>query len=132
DFLALDVTDSSRVKHSIGERGPFEVLVNCAGVNRPTELVKVRDEDLDAVIDLNVKAAFYVTRAVATGLLAAEKAGSIINISSQMGHVGCPGRTVYCATKHAIEGMTKALAWELGPRGIRVNSVCPTFIETSL
>lgn len=130
DFLPLDVTDSARVTQAIETHGPFEVLVNCAGMNRPTELVNVKDEDLDAVVDLNVKAAFYVTRAVTSGLLKAGKQGSIINVSSQMGHVGSPGRTVYCATKHAIEGMTKALAWELGPRGIRVNSVCPTFIET--
>ena len=87
---------------------------------------------IDAVLDLNVKAAFYVTRATTRGLLAAKLPGSIINVSSQMGRVGSPRRTLYCASKHAIEGMTKALAWELGPANIRVNTVCPTFIETSM
>jgi NAD(P)-dependent dehydrogenase (short-subunit alcohol dehydrogenase family) len=106
-------------------------LVNNAGMNRPKPLVDTPDEDIDAVFDLNVKATFYVTREVTRRLLAAGEQGSIINVSSQMGHVGSPRRTLYCATKHSIEGMTKALAWELGPAGIRVNTVCPTFIETA-
>jgi len=131
ESLTLDVTDSARVSEVIDARGPFDVLVNSAGMNRPMELVDVKDEDIDAIIALNVKATFYVARAVARGLLKAERHGSLINVSSQMGHVGSPGRTVYCASKHAIEGMTKALAWELGPKGIRVNTVCPTFIETT-
>lgn len=125
------MTDSAWVSEVLEVRGPFDVLVNSAGMNRPMELVNVEDEDIDAIIALNVKATFYVARAVARGLLKAERHGSLINVSSQMGHVGSPGRTVYCASKHAIEGMTKALAWELGPNGIRVNTVCPTFIETS-
>ncbi|AJX01022.1 SDR family NAD(P)-dependent oxidoreductase [Burkholderia gladioli pv. gladioli] len=132
EFLALDVTDSARVSAVIEARGPFDVLVNSAGMNRPMELVSVPDEDIDAILALNVKAAFYVSRAVVKGLLKAGKQGSLINVSSQMGHAGSPGRTVYCASKHAMEGMTKALAWELGSKGIRVNTVCPTFIETSL
>ncbi|ACC76386.1 SDR family NAD(P)-dependent oxidoreductase [Paraburkholderia caribensis] len=131
DAMVLDITDSARVSEAINELGPFDVLVNSAGMNRPMNLVDVTDEDLDAVIALNVKATFYVSRAVSKGLLNAKKPGSIVNVSSQMGHVGSPGRTVYCATKHAIEGMTKALAWELGPQQIRVNTVCPTFIETA-
>jgi NAD(P)-dependent dehydrogenase (short-subunit alcohol dehydrogenase family) len=105
--------------------------VNSAGMNRPTELVNVKDEDIDAIFAVNVKAAFYLSRAVAKGLLEAKQTGSIINISSLMGHVGSPGRTVYCASKHAVEGLTKALAWELGAHGIRVNTLCPTFIETA-
>ena len=90
------------------------------------------DADLDAVIDVNLKAAFYLAREVARGLQAAGRPGSLITVSSQMGHVGGPRRTLYCATKHAVEGFTKALAWELGPSGIRVNTLCPTFIETPL
>ncbi len=90
----------------------------------------MRDADIDAVLALNVKAALYVTRAVVGSLLAAGRPGSVINMSSQMGLVGGPKRALYCASKHAIEGMTKALAWELGAQGIRVNSLCPTFIET--
>lgn len=131
DCIALDVTDSDRVSEVVASRGPFNILVNSAGMNRPANLVDVTDEDLDAVMTLNVKAAFYVSRAVAKGLLEAGETGSLINVSSQMGHVGSPGRTVYCATKHAIEGMTKSLAWELGSHEIRVNTVCPTFIETA-
>ncbi|WP_150669870.1 SDR family NAD(P)-dependent oxidoreductase [Pandoraea anhela] len=130
--LVLDVTDSASVDDAVQRLGPFNILVNCAGMNRPKALVSVTDDDLHEVFDLNVKAAFYTARAVARGLLAAGQPGSLINISSQMGQVGSPRRTVYCASKHAIEGMTKALAWELGIHGVRVNSICPTFIETAL
>jgi len=84
------------------------------------------------VMALNVRSVYFTTRAVARGLVAADLEGSIINISSQMGHVGGVGRTVYCASKHALEGFTKALAWELGESGIRVNTLCPTFIETPM
>ena len=132
DHLVLDVTDSQAVNEKLTAAGPFQILVNNAGLNRPKPLVEVEDSDIDAVFDLNVKAAFYVTRTVTRGLLAAGLPGSIINISSQMGVVGSPRRTLYCASKHAMEGMTKALAWELGPAGIRVNTVCPTFIETAM
>ena len=128
----VDVTDPVAVRAGIEQLGPFPILVNNAGTNRPALLVDMRDEDLDAVLDLNVKAAFYVAREVARGLVGAAMPGSLINISSQMGHVGGPRRTVYCATKHALEGFTKALAWELGPANIRVNSICPTFIETEM
>lgn len=130
--LVLDVTDSRAVEAALTAAGPFQILVNNAGLNRPKLLVDVEDADIDAVFDLNVKAAFYVTRSVARGLLAAGLPGSIINVSSQMGVVGSPRRTLYCASKHAMEGMTKALAWELGAAAIRVNSVCPTFIETAM
>lgn len=130
--LPLDVTDADAVRHEIGERGPFDILVNSAGTNRPSELAQMRDEDLDFVVDVNLKAAFYLAREVARGLQAAGRPGSLITLSSQMGHVGGPKRTLYCATKHALEGFTKALAWELGPHGIRVNTLCPTFIETPL
>ena len=132
ESLVLDVTDTDAVRTQLGQRGPFQILVNNAGMNRPKPLVQLADEDIDAVLDLNVKAVFHVTRVVAKGLLDAGQRGSIIHISSQMGHVGSANRTIYCASKHAIEGMTKALAWELGPAGIRVNTVCPTFIETEM
>ena len=132
DYLVLDVTDSQAVNKQLGARGPFQILVNNAGINRPKELVQLEDDDIDAVLNLNVKAAFYVTRMVAKGLLAAGLPGSVINISSQMGRVGSPRRTLYCASKHAIEGMSKALAWELGHANIRVNTVCPTFLETAM
>ena len=128
----VDVTDSAAVRAGIGRLGPFPILVNNAGTNRPALLVDTQDQDLDAVLDLNVKAAFYVAREVARGLLSEKIPGSLINISSQMGVVGGPKRTVYCATKHALEGFTKALAWELGSANIRVNSICPTFVETDM
>ena len=142
-YAALDVTQAKDVAewmaHDIATHGPFDILVNNAGMNRPSTLIEMQDADLDAVIDLNIKAAFYVAREMARGLLAADdgkggkgKPGSIINMSSQMGHVGGPRRTLYCATKHAIEGMTKALAWELGRHQIRVNTLCPTYIETPM
>ncbi len=130
--LPLDVTDAQAVRREVAARGPFQVLVNSAGTNRPSTLAEMADADLDRVMDLNVKAAFYLAREVARGLQAAGLPGSLITISSQMGHVGGPRRTLYCATKHAVEGLTKALAWELGPCCIRVNTVCPTFIETAM
>ena len=130
--LELDVTDSRAVTQAVAERGPFGILVNSAGTNRPALLTETSDADLDAVLALNVKAAFYLVREVARGLIAADRPGSLITISSQMGHVGGPRRTVYCASKHAVEGLTKALAWELGGHRIRVNTLCPTFIETAM
>lgn len=130
--LVLDVTDSAAVDRAVAQGEPFDILVNNAGMNRPKPLVEQPDEDIDAVLDLNVKAAFYTSRAVARRLLADGRPGSIVNVSSQMGHVGSPHRTLYCASKHALEGMTRALAWELGAGGIRVNTVCPTFIETPM
>ena len=130
--MVLDVTDSAAVQRELAARAPFQVLVNNAGMNRPKPLVDIPDEDLDAVLDLNVKSAFVVSRVVVQALTTAGLPGSIINISSQMGRVGAPRRTLYCASKHALEGMTKALAWEVGPAGIRVNTLCPTFIETDL
>jgi len=132
NFLVVDVTDSAAVDREIGARGPFQILVNNAGMNRPKELGALTDADIDAVLNLNVKAAFYVTRTVVRGLQGSGLAGSVINVSSQMGHVGSPRRSLYCASKHAIEGMTRALAWELGRFNIRVNTVCPTFIETAM
>ncbi len=133
---ALDVTDSAAVADLVAgqaRRGaPFDILVNNAGMNRPGPITQLADADLDAVLALNVKSAFFVAREVVRALLAAGRPGSIINLSSQMGHVGGLDRTVYCATKHALEGLTKALAWEVGRHGIRVNTLCPTFIETAM
>ena len=130
--LVLDVTDSAAVTRAMAERPPFDILVNSAGTNRPAPLTQTSDADLDAVLELNVRATLLVCREVARGMIAAGRGGSIVTISSQMGHVGGPMRTVYCASKHAVEGMTKALAWELGPHGIRANTLCPTFIETAM
>ena len=109
----------------------LDVLVNNAGTNRPQPFLEVTDEALDGMLDLNVRAAFRVARSAARVMMR-RGGGSIVNMSSQMGHVGSPRRTVYCMTKHGIEGLTKAMAVELGPHGIRVNTVSPTFIETPL
>ena len=130
--VVLDITDIQASSDWIGAAMPFDVLVNNAGTNRPGPFVETKVEDYDAVFALNVRAVFFMTQAVTRRLIAVGKPGSIINISSQMGHVGAATRAVYCATKHALEGMTKAMAAELGPHGIRVNTICPTFIETPL
>ena len=130
--FAIDVTDTAAITQLISEQGPFHILVNNAGTNRPAPCIDYTEPDYDDVMALNVRSVYFTTRAVARGLVAAGLEGSIINISSQMGHVGGAGRTVYCASKHALEGFTKALAWELGESGIRVNTLCPTFIETPM
>jgi NAD(P)-dependent dehydrogenase (short-subunit alcohol dehydrogenase family) len=132
DALPLDVTDLDAVQAAIAKAEPFDVLVNNAGTNRPKMLMDVTGEDFDVVMGLNVRAAFFMAQAVARRLLEAKRPGSIINISSQMGHVGAARRTVYCASKHAMEGFTKAMAIELAPHNIRVNSLGPTFLETPM
>jgi NAD(P)-dependent dehydrogenase (short-subunit alcohol dehydrogenase family) len=132
DALALDVTDLAAMRSAIAQAEPFDVLVNNAGTNRPAYLMDVTIEDFDFVFRLNVRAAFFVAQAVARRLVEAKRPGSIINISSQMGHVGAARRTVYCASKHAMEGFTKAMAVELAPHNIRVNSLGPTFLETPM
>ena len=132
DALTLDVTDIEAVRKALSERAPYQVLVNNAGMNRPKPLGEVTIDDYDAVMGLNVRAAFFMAQTVATRLLAEKLPGSIVNISSQMGHVGAARRTVYCASKHAMEGFTKAMAIELAPHNIRVNSLGPTFLETPM
>jgi NAD(P)-dependent dehydrogenase (short-subunit alcohol dehydrogenase family) len=132
DALVLDVTDLDAVKAAIAAADPFNILVNNAGTNRPKYLMDVTVEDYDVIMGLNVRAAFFVAQAVARRLVEAKRPGSIINISSQMGHVGAARRTVYCASKHAMEGFTKAMAVELAPHNIRVNSLGPTFLETPM
>lgn len=132
DALELDVTDSARVKSAIAERAPYDVLVNNAGINQPVTFLDVTEAQYDMIMTLNVRAAYFVAQAVAQRLVAAGRSGSIINVSSQMGHVGAANRTVYCASKWAMEGMTRSMAVDLAPQGIRVNTLCPTFIETPL
>jgi NAD(P)-dependent dehydrogenase (short-subunit alcohol dehydrogenase family) len=132
EALCLDVTDLAATRAAIADAEPFDVLVNNAGMNRPAFLLDVKVEDFDAIFSLNVRAAFFTAQAVARRLIAAKRAGSIINISSQMGHVGAARRSVYCASKHAVEGFTKAMAIELAPHNIRVNSLGPTFLETPM
>nr|WP_254446804.1 SDR family NAD(P)-dependent oxidoreductase [Ruegeria sp. HKCCD8929] len=130
--LILDVTDISAVERAVETLPGLDVFVNNAGTNHPKPLADATEDDYHVIMDLNVKAAIFCARAVADRMAREGTAGSIINMSSQMGHVGAKNRTLYCASKWAIEGFTKALAIELGGSGIRVNTICPTFIETPL
>ncbi len=132
DILPLDITDVAATEAALAARPAFDALVNSAGLARHTPAIDTTPSDYDAVTDLNVRAAFFLTRTVAKRLLAEGKPGSLINITSQMAHVGGPERAVYSATKHAVEGMTKSMAIEWGPHGIRVNTIAPTFIRTAL
>ena len=127
---ALDAT-SDALLEQIEALGQLDVLVNNAGINRPQPFLEVTDENLDLLLNLNVRAAFRVARSAAR-VMVRQQSGSIIHMSSQMGHVGSPTRTVYCATKHALEGLSRAMAVELAPQGIRVNTVAPTFIATPM
>ncbi|WP_346910160.1 SDR family NAD(P)-dependent oxidoreductase [uncultured Roseibium sp.] len=127
-----DVMDVAGFSNLIENEAPFDILVNNAGTNRPKPLSEVTEEDYDAVMNLNVRAVYFATKAVAKSMIVAGRGGSIMTLSSQMGHVGAANRTIYCASKWAIEGFTKALACELGPHKIRVNTICPTFIETPM
>jgi NAD(P)-dependent dehydrogenase (short-subunit alcohol dehydrogenase family) len=128
----LDVSDIAVVKAFFASRPAFDILVNNAGTNRPKPMCEVSEEDYDAVYDLNVKAAFFVAQACAQKMIAEGAKGSLIHISSQMGHVGGPNRSLYCGSKWALEGMNKAFALDLAAHGIRSNTIAPTFIETPL
>lgn len=132
ETLQLDVSDIAAVKAAIAGRPADDILLNNAGTNRPKPFTSVSEEDYDAVLDLNLKSAYFVGQAVAARMIAAGRGGSIIQMSSQMGHVGGPTRTLYCASKWGLEGLTKAMALDLAQYQIRVNTICPTFIETPL
>lgn len=129
---ALDVTDRAAVRALVAAEGPFDALLNNAGTNIREPFLEVQDASVDTLLDLNIRAMFTVAQAVAQGMAEAGKAGAILNLSSVNGHVAGANRSVYTATKHAVEGMTKAMAFELGPKGIRVNAICPGFVETPL
>jgi NAD(P)-dependent dehydrogenase (short-subunit alcohol dehydrogenase family) len=129
---ALDVTDRAAVRGFVAAEPPFGILVNNAGTNIREPFLEVRDDSLDQLLDLNVRAMFTVAQAVARRLVAAGQPGSLINVSSINGHRGGVNRSAYTATKHAVEGATKGMAAELGPHGIRVNTLCPFFVETPL
>jgi NAD(P)-dependent dehydrogenase (short-subunit alcohol dehydrogenase family) len=130
--LVMDVTDIETSQQQIDELGPFNILLNSAGLARHSAALETTIADFDAVTEINFKSSYFITQAVAKGLIASKKSGSLINISSQMAHVGGVERAVYSATKHAVEGMTKSMAIEWGKYGIRVNTICPTFIKTAL
>lgn len=132
EVMEINISDVEATGAAVAGRGPFDILVNSAGLARHTPALETEAEDFDAVSDLNVRGAYFLTRSVAKGLIEAGRPGSLINISSQMAHVGGIDRAVYCATKHAVEGFTKAMAIEFGPNNVRVNTICPTFIVTPL
>lgn len=130
--LPLDMAEVAHAREAITAAGPFDVAVNSAGLARHGPALATAEEDFDAVAAVNLKGAYFFAQAVAEGMRDAGRGGSIVTISSQMGHVGGVDRAVYAATKHAVEGMTKSMAIEWGPFGIRVNTICPTFLRTDL
>ena len=128
----LDVSDIPAVKAFFESCPAFQILVNNAGTNRPKPMWDVTAEDYDAVFDLNVKSAFFVAQACAQKMIAEGTQGSLIHMSSQMGHVGGPNRSLYCGSKWALEGINKAFALDLAAHGIRSNTIAPTFVETPM
>jgi NAD(P)-dependent dehydrogenase (short-subunit alcohol dehydrogenase family) len=128
--VPCDVTDAAQVRAAFAALAPPSVLVACAGGNRPERFLDVGEEALDWSWRLNVRGAFLTAQAAAARMIG--RGGAIVFVTSQMGHVGAPLRTVYCAAKHAVEGLSKAMALELAPHGIRVNAVAPTFVETPM
>lgn len=132
EAATLDVTDLASIAGFFAERPAFQVLVNNAGTNRPKPMTDVTEADYDAVLDLNLKSAFFVAQACVRRMLAEQVQGSLIHIGSQMGHVGGPNRSLYCASKWALEGMSKAFALDLAAYGIRSNTIAPTFIMTPM
>jgi NAD(P)-dependent dehydrogenase (short-subunit alcohol dehydrogenase family) len=130
--IALDIADVTATAAQVSETGPYDILVNSAGLARHGPATKTQAVDFDAAFATNVRGAYFLAQAVANGLIETARPGSLITISSQMAHVGGIDRAVYSATKHAIEGFTKSMAIEWGPLGIRVNTICPTFIRTAL
>ncbi len=129
---ALDIGDLDAMNAALDGHDPFDVVVNSAGLARHAPAVDTTWEDYDAVMGVNLRAAFFLSVAAARGMKSAGKRGSIIHISSQMGHVGGIDRAVYAASKHGLEGMIKSMAIEWGPLGIRINTICPTFVRTPL
>lgn len=127
-----DVTDSQALRTLLANIAPLHILVNNAGTNIPRAFTAVSDAELDTLLELNLRACFVAAQAAAAGMLRQGQPGVILNVGSQMGHVGASERTAYCMTKHGLEGLTKAMAVELAPHGIRVNSLAPTFVDTPL
>lgn len=125
-----DVADLVRLEALFDK--PYDVVINAAGLARHGAALDTTPDDFDAVMAVNLRAAYFLSQYAARALISAGKGGSIIQVSSQMGHVGGPDRAVYCASKHALEGMVKAMALEWGPKAIRVNTLCPTFVKTPL
>jgi NAD(P)-dependent dehydrogenase (short-subunit alcohol dehydrogenase family) len=132
EAMPMDVMDLEATAAAIHAAAPFHVLVNNAGTNRPAPFLEMRVDDFDAIMDLNVRSAYFVAQAVAKRMVETATKGAIINISSQMAFTSGPGRSAYCASKSAMEGFSRCMGVELAPHGIRVNTLCPTFTETPL
>jgi NAD(P)-dependent dehydrogenase (short-subunit alcohol dehydrogenase family) len=132
EALTFDIADVGAMREALAPFDAFHVLVNSAGLGRHSAALETTLEDYDLVANTNVRGAYFLSTEVARGMVAAGIKGSIINVSSQMGHIGGIDRAVYCSTKHALEGFTKAMAIEFGPHGIRINTLAPTFIRTPL
>jgi NAD(P)-dependent dehydrogenase (short-subunit alcohol dehydrogenase family) len=129
---ALDVLDLEAVAAFFAQERAFNIVVNNAGTNRPKPFMDATIEDFDAVLDLNLRSAYFVAQGAVKAQIREGVKGSLIHMSSQMGHVGGPNRTLYCASKWAMEGMSKAIALDVAAYGIRSNTIAPTFIETPL
>ena len=131
-----DVSNVEEVKSVFKQINSLDILINNAGTNRPDHFTKIKKEDMDYVVDLNIKSAFHVAQMAAKVMLKSKNrksiGGSIINISSQLGKVGAPKRSIYNMTKFGIEGLTRGMALDLAKNNIRVNTVCPTFVETPM
>jgi NAD(P)-dependent dehydrogenase (short-subunit alcohol dehydrogenase family) len=128
----LDVQDLDAVSAFFDGQPGFDILVNNAGTNRPKPIMEVSQDDYDAVLNLNVRSAYFVAQGAIKAMLRDGMKGTLIHMSSQMGHVGGPNRTLYCASKWAIEGLSKAIALDVAAHGIRSNTIAPTFIETPM
>jgi NAD(P)-dependent dehydrogenase (short-subunit alcohol dehydrogenase family) len=128
----LDVLDLDAVADFFVANPAFDVLVNNAGTNRPKPIGDVSVEDYDAVLGLNLRSAYFVAQGAIKSMVRDKIKGSLIHISSQMGHVGGPNRTLYCASKWGLEGLSKAIALDVAGHGIRSNTIAPTFIETPM
>jgi NAD(P)-dependent dehydrogenase (short-subunit alcohol dehydrogenase family) len=128
----LDVSDLAAVGAFFASHAPFAILVNNAGTNRPKPVTEVTEADYDAVLGLNLKSAFFAAQHCAQSMIAHGVRGSLVHIGSQMGHVGGRNRSLYCASKWGLEGLSKAMALDLAPHGIRSNTIAPTFIETPM
>ena len=131
-IIELDINDITKTSDTISKLETFDILVNSAGIAKHSASVDTAFQDFDVVMNTNLRGAYFLTQAVAKNLILEKKKGSLINISSQMGLVGGQERAVYCASKHAVEGFTKAMAIEFGNHNIRVNTICPTFILTDM
>lgn len=132
EAIALDVGDIAAVRAFAYARPAYDILVNNAGTNRPKPMLEVSEADYDAVLDLNLRSVFFISQACTARMVVEGLKGCLIHVGSQMGHVGGPRRSLYCASKWGLEGMSKAFALDLAPHGIRSNVIAPTFIETPM